>query len=377
MAKHALLSASSSHRWLHCTPSARLEEQFENTTSIFAAEGTAAHELSEHKLRLFLGQASKRPVSDFDSEELERYTDEYVNFVTELITEVKTNCKDPIILLEQRLDYSCYVPEGFGTGDLVVIADGTLDIVDLKYGKGVAVSAENNPQMKLYALGAVILFDSLYDIKTVRMTICQPRLESISTYELSGDELTAWAETELRPKAQLAMNGDGEFLPGEHCRFCRARHTCRARADTHLVLAKHDFKQPTLLTDDEIAEVLSLAERLSLWAGDVYAYATDLAINAGKEWDGFKVVEGRSNRKYTDEAAVVEAVTTAGYTDIYKKTLLPITEMEKLLGKKEFSTILGSLVTKPQGKPALVANNDKRPAMKTNYTAQAEFKEEI
>lgn len=294
MAKHALLSASSSHRWLHCTPSARLEEQFENTTSIFAAEGTAAHELSEHKLRLFLGQASKRPVSDFDSEELERYTDEYVNFATELITEVKKNCKDPIILLEQRLDYSCYVPEGFGTGDLVVIADGTLDIVDLKYGKGVAVSAENNPQMKLYALGAVILFDSLYDIKTVRMTICQPRLESISTYELSGDELTAWAETELRPKAQLAMNGDGEFLPGEHCRFCRARHTCRARADTHLVLAKHDFKQPALLTDDEIAEVLSLAERLSLWAGDVYAYATDLAINAGKEWDGFKVVEGLS-----------------------------------------------------------------------------------
>ncbi len=377
MAKHALLSASSSHRWLHCTPSARLEEQFENTTSIFAAEGTAAHELSEHKLRLFLGQASKRPVSDFDSEELERYTDEYVNFATELITEVKKNCKDPIILLEQRLDYSCYVPEGFGTGDLVVIADGTLDIVDLKYGKGVAVSAENNPQMKLYALGAVILFDSLYDIKTVRMTICQPRLESISTYELSGDELTAWAETELRPKAQLAMNGDGEFLPGEHCRFCRARHTCRARADTHLVLAKHDFKQPALLTDDEIAEVLSLAERLSLWAGDVYAYATDLAINAGKEWDGFKVVEGRSNRKYTDEEAVVEAVTTAGYTDIYKKTLLPITEMEKLLGKKEFSTILGSLVTKPQGKPALVANSDKRSAMKTNYTAQAEFKEEI
>ena len=377
MAKHALLSASSSHRWLHCTPSARLEEQMENTTSIFAAEGTAAHELSEHKLRLFLGQASKRPVSEFDNEELERYTDDYVEFAAELITDVKTNCKDPIILLEQRLDYSCYVPEGFGTGDLVIIADGTLDIVDLKYGKGVAVSADSNPQMKLYALGALALFDSLYDIQTVRMTICQPRLESISTYELAADELTNWAETELRPKAQLAINGDGEFLPGEHCRFCRARHTCRARADAHLALAKHDFKQPALLTDDEIAEVLRLAERLSLWAGDVYTYASDLAINTGKQWDGFKVVEGRANRKYIDEAAVIQAVTTAGYTDIYRKSLLPITEMEKLLGKKEFSTILGSLITKPQGKPTLVADSDKRPAIKPNYTAQAEFKEEF
>lgn len=377
MGKHALLSASSSHRWLHCPPSARLEEQFENTTSVFAAEGTAAHELSEHKLRSFLGIKSKRPISDFDSEELESYTDVYVNFATELITEVRSICKDPIILIEQRLDYSCYVPEGFGTGDLIIIADGTLDIVDLKYGKGVIVSAEDNPQMKLYALGALNLFDSLYDIKRIRMTICQPRLESISTYEISVDELTNWAEAELRPKAQLAINGEGEFLSGEHCRFCRARKTCRARADEHLELAKFDFKLPALLSEDEIAEVLSEADRLSAWASDIFAYATDLAICEGKQWTGFKLVEGRSNRKYSSEESVIKACNDNGITDIYTKSLLGITAMEKLLGKKKFTSILGDLVEKPQGKPTLVPISDKRESIKINNTAEADFKEEI
>lgn len=377
MGKHALLSASSSHRWLHCPPSARLEEQFENTTSVFAAEGTAAHELSEHKLRSFLGIKSMRPISDFDSEELESYTDVYVDFATELITEVRSICKDPIILIEQRLDYSCYVPEGFGTGDLIIIADGTLDIVDLKFGKGVIVSAEDNPQMKLYALDALNLFDSLYDIKRVRMTICQPRLESISTYEISADELTNWAETELRPKAQLAIDGEGEFLSGEHCRFCRARQTCRARAEEHLELAKYDFKLPALLSDDEIAEVLSAADRLSTWASDIYAYATDLAIREGKEWTGFKLVEGRSNRKYSSEESVIKACNDNGITDIYTKSLIGITAMEKLLGKKKFKIILGNLIEKPQGKPTLVSSTDKREPITLNNAAEADFKEEI
>lgn len=377
MGEHALLSASSSHRWLHCTPSARLEETFNDGTSIFAAEGTAAHELSEHKLRLFLGEKSTRPVSEFNSDDLEYYTDIYVDCATELITTIRSRCKDPIILIEQKLDYSCYVPEGFGTGDLIIIADSTLDIVDLKYGKGVAVSAEDNPQMKLYALGALTLFDSLYDIQTVRMTICQPRLESISTYEIPAGELTQWAEVELRPKARLAINGEGEFLPGEHCRFCKARPTCRARADEHLALARYDFKLPALLTDDEIAEVIALADRLSSWAADVYAYATDLAIREGKEWPGYKLVEGRSNRRYTSETAIVEAVTAAGYTDIYKKSLIGITDMEKLLGKKNFAAVLGSLIEKPQGKPTLVPLSDKRSAIKINNTAEVDFKEEL
>lgn len=377
MGKHALLSASSSHRWLHCPPSARLEETFENTTSVFAAEGTAAHELAEHKLRTFLGIKSTRPVSDFDGEELETYTDMYVDFAIDLITEVRSYCKDPIILIEQRLDYSCYVPEGFGTGDLVIVADKTLDIADLKYGKGVAVSAVQNPQMKLYALGALTLFDSLYDIQRVRMTICQPRLESISTYEVAADELINWAETELRPKAQLAINGEGEFLSGEHCRFCRARQTCRARAEEHLSLAKYDFKLPSLLSDEEIAEVLAVADRLSTWANDVYAYATDLAIREGKEWPEFKLVQGRSYRKYTSEEAVINACNENGITDIYTQSLLGITAMEKLLGKKKFKTILGNLVEKPQGKPTLVPSSDKRQSIKINNTAEADFKEEI
>lgn len=377
MSKHALLSASSSHRWLQCTPSARLEETFDEHTSVFAAEGTAAHELAEHKLRMHLGLKTEQPTSEFHSEELDYYTDTYVDFATELITEVKATCKDPVILIEQKLDYSCYVPEGFGTGDLIIVADGTLDIVDLKYGKGVAVSAEDNPQMKLYALGALSLFDSLYDIMTVRMTICQPRLDSISTYEIPADELKQWAEAELRPKAELAVNGEGEFLPGEHCRFCKARRTCRARANSHLELAKFEFKLPALLAEDEVAEVLSVADRLSSWAADVYAYATDLAIREDKEWQGYKLVEGRSNRRYISESAVVEAVKGAGYTDIYKKSLIGISEMEKLLGKKQFEDLLGKLVEKPKGKPTLVPISDKRQPIKMKNSAAADFMGEI
>lgn len=376
MGEHALLSASSSHRWLACTPSARLEDTFDeqaSRTSIFAAEGTAAHELSEHKLRLYMGQKSERPKSRFDSRDLDYYTDVYAGFAAELISEVKSSCKDPIILIEQRLDYSLYVPEGFGTGDLVVIADGTLDIVDLKYGKGVAVTAHENPQMKLYALGALALFDSLYDIKTVRMTICQPRLDSISTFEVSTGELLEWAQVELVPKAQLAIKGEGEFLPGEHCRFCRARQTCRALAESFLEFAKLDFREPALLTDDEVAQVLSIADSLSNWAADVYAYATYMAVSRGKEWQGYKLVEGRSNRKYTSEGDVIEALTGAGYTDIYKQSLIGITDMEKLLGKKQFAQLIGNLIEKPQGKPTLVPDSDSRKVIEINNTAGADF----
>jgi hypothetical protein len=377
MGKHALLSASSSHKWLNCTPSARLEENFHEETSIFAEEGTAAHTLSEHKLKKFLKIKSRKPKSKFDSEDMEEYTDIYVNYATELIMKVSKECKDPIVLIEQRLDFSHYVPEGFGTGDLVIVADESLYIVDLKYGKGVSVSAERNPQMMLYALGALNIFESIYDFKTVNIVIVQPRLESISTYETTIEELTKWAEEDLKPKANLAINGEGEFIPGEHCRFCKARTTCRARSDNFLELARFEFKMPDLLTDSEVEDVLSLADQLSKWASDVYAYATDKAIREGKEWNGYKLVEGRANRKYVDEDEVVKAVTSAGYEDVYKKTLIGITEMEKLLGKKKFGIILGNLVERPQGKITLVSESDKRKSIKLNNTAEAEFKEEI
>ena len=375
MVQHALLSASSSQRWLNCTPSARLEEHFENTSSIFAEEGTAAHALAEYKLKKYLGTNTEKPVSEFDGEELEYYTDMYLDFAIEVIEKAKENCNDPIILIEQKLDYSCFVPEGFGTGDIVVVADNTLDIVDLKYGRGVVVMANDNPQMKLYALGALVLFDFLYDIENIRMTICQPRLENISTFEMSKEELLNWAEKELKPKAELAINGEGEFIPGEHCRFCKARYTCRARADEMLSLAKHDFKLPAMLTEEEIAEVLNLSQRISQWADDVYAYATEKAINEGIQWKGFKLVEGRSNRKYINEEEVIKTCMENGITDIYKQSLKGISEMEKLMGKKMFSELISTLIEKPKGKITLVPESDKRQEVKN--TAEIDFKEEI
>lgn len=375
MGRHALLSASSSKRWLNCTPSARLEEQFKGDTgSVYAEEGTAAHALAEHKLKRLLKRRSRRPVSDYQCDEMEECTDEYVAYAMEQIELARQSCKDTVVLVEQHLDYSAYVPEGFGTGDLVIIADGTLAVIDLKYGKGVAVDAEWNPQMMLYGLGALELFDAIYDIDTVRMTIYQPRLESVSTWEISVSGLMEWVETELRPKAALAMNGEGEFRCGTWCRFCKAKNTCRARAEEYLRLAQMEFQAPALLSDEEIAEVLKVADDLAKWAADVYAFATDEAITHGKQWTGFKLVEGRSNRKYTDEEEVAEAAKAAGYTDIYKSTLVGITEMEKLMGKKKFAEVLGKLVYKPQGKITLVTESDKRQAVET-ASAEADFKE--
>lgn len=375
MSGHALLSASGSHKWLNCPPSAVLEQDFENTTSIFALEGTAAHELSEYKINTFLGNKVRHPQSEFDSPELEEYTDIYVDFAIERITEARTKCRDPIILVEKKLDYSCYVPEGYGTGDLVIVADDVLDIVDLKYGKGVAVDATGNPQMMLYAIGALLLFQDLYDIRTVRMSICQPRLDNISTYEISTEDLLTWAEEEVAPKAKLAIQGLGDFNPGGHCRWCRARQTCRTRAEAHMELVKYEFKAPALLTDEEIAEVLEVADRLSTWASDVYVYASDRAINEGKEWSGFKVVSGRSKRKYVNEEAVIKVCEEQGITDIYKQSLVSLTGMEKLLGKNRFQQIIGPLVEVVPGKPTLVPVSDKRKIL--NNTAEADFREEF
>lgn len=363
MTNHAILSASSSHRWLNCSPSARLELEFENTGSEAAKEGTAAHALCEHKLKKALKRRSKRPVSEYDSDEMEECSDGYVQFVMEHYMEAKEKCTDPIILIEQHLDFSCYVPDGFGTGDCIIVADDSLHIIDFKYGMGVLVEAERNPQMMLYALGALEIYDSLYDIKEVSMSIFQPRRENVSTWTISVDELKEWAESELKPKAILAYNGEGEYAPGEWCTFCRASSRCRARADEKLELARSEFKLPPLLTDAEIEEILAVLPDLIKWANEITAYATDAAVNHGKQWRGFKVVEGRSIRKYRDEEQVAEAAIQSGYTDIYRKSLIPMTEMQKMMGKTKFEEILGDLVYKPPGKPTLVPNSDKRQAM--------------
>lgn len=361
--KHAVLSASSSHRWLNCNPSARLEEKFEDNETEAAAEGTAAHALCEHKLRKMLKLRSRKPTSKYDCDEMDEYTDGYVEFVSEQIAQAKQFCKDPLVLIEQKLDFSCYVPDGFGTGDCLVVADHLLHIIDFKYGMGVLVDAVENPQMMLYALGALRLFDSLYEIDTVSMSIYQPRRDNVSTWTISVAELNEWAENTLAPKAKLAFEGKGEFSPGTWCTFCKAAVKCGARAESKLQLAKYEFAEPPLLSDEEIEDILGRVDDLTKWANEIVAYAQDAAINHGKTWSGFKLVESRTIRKYSDEEAVAQAASDAGYHDIYKKSLIPITEMEKLMGKKTFAEVLGGLVVKPQGKPTLVPASDKRPAI--------------
>ena len=374
MGNHALLSASSSHRWLNCPPSARLCEDYDDKGSNFAAEGSDAHSLCEYKLRKALGMEAKDPTEDltwYDAE-MEESASGYAAFVMELVAEAKKTCSDPVVLIEQRLDYSKYVQSGFGTGDCVLIADGTLHIVDFKYGRGVLVEAEDNPQMKLYALGALEIFDCLYDIDTVSMTIYQPRRANVSTFTLTRQELLDWAETVLVPTAELAYAGDGEYHCGEWCQFCKAKADCRERARANMELARYEFRQPPLLTDEEVEEILGKLDSLMDWTSDIKDYALQAAIS-GKHWSGYKLVEGRANRRYTDENAVVAAVKAAGYDPFDEPKLLGVTAMTTLLGRKQFNDILGGLITKPQGKPTLVPESDKRPAMTTILD---DFKEE-
>ena len=375
MSKHAFLSPSGSHRWLNCTPSAMLESEFPGGSSSAAEEGTAAHAFCEHKLKKALRRRSKRPVSDYDSDEMQEYTDSYVDYVLEQLEVAKQICKDPMVLIEQKVDFSEYVPDGYGTADCIIVSDDTMQIIDFKYGLGVLVDAEQNTQLMCYSIGALNLFDSLYDIKQVTMHIFQPRRENVQNWTIPVDELKAWAENELKPKAQMALNGEGEYHPGEWCQFCKAAVRCRARAEEKLRLAQQEFKMPPLLTDSEIEEVLTILPDLTKWADGILAYATDAAVNHGKEWNGFKVVEGRSVRKYKDEDKVAQAAKDHGYTDIYRQSLITMTEMQKLMGRKQFDQILGDLIVKPQGKPTLVPITDKRPAMNVT-NANNEFKQE-
>ncbi|WP_324664620.1 DUF2800 domain-containing protein [Dehalococcoides mccartyi] len=365
MSKHALLSASSSHRWLNCPPSARLCEQYEDKGSDYAAEGTEAHTLGEYKLKTLLGIKAKDPTSALTrfSEEMDECANGYSAYILELVETAKQTCADPVVLIEQHLDFSKYVEEGFGTGDCVIIADGTLHIVDYKHGQGVLVEAADNPQMKLYALGALELFDGIYDINEVSMTIYQPRRDNISTHTVFKESLYQWAEDVLKPTAEIAYAGKGNYNCGEWCQFCKAKYECRKRAERNMELAKMDFKRPPLLEDDEIESILGKIDDLVSWASDIKDYALQAALG-GKLWQGWKVVEGKSNRKYVNEDAVAKAVTTAGY-DPYYTSVMGITAMEKTLGKAKFAELLGGLVEKPQGKPTLVPEGDKRPAINT------------
>jgi hypothetical protein len=370
---HAILSPSSADRWLHCTRSAKLELEFSEKESDAAVEGTAAHALCEHKVKKALKQRSHRPVSAYDSDEMEELTDAYRDYVLEQLTLERQNCPDAQVFIGTRLDLTSYVPGSFGTCDCLIVSDEKLHIIDFKYGQGVLVEAKENPQMKLYALGALDIYDGLYDFKEVAMTIFQPRRENVSTWTETVEELRRWAEEELKPKAELADAGEGKFCSGDWCLFCKAAVKCRARAQAKLELAKQEFSLPPIITDEEIEEILPRLPDLTKWANDIMSYATDAALNHGKQWKGFKVVEGRSVRKYSDEDAVIKAAKDAGYTDIFKMSLITLTEMEKLMGKKKFKETLGGLVVKPQGKPTLVPDSDKRSAI-TENDAKSDFK---
>lgn len=369
---HALLSASSAHRWLACPPSARLSESYEDATSDFAAEGSDAHTLAEFKLRQSLGISSgpdPRPTLKFYDAEMDEYTSGYASYVLEIFNELKRQNRDPQILIEQRLDFCRFVPEGFGTGDAVIIAEGSVHVIDFKYGRGVYVDANHNSQMMLYGLGALELFDHLYEVEEVKMTIYQPRLGNVSTFSMPSAELRNWAETVLTKAAKLAYNGQGEFKCGEHCRFCKVRAECRERAKCNLDLAKLDFQEPALLSDAEIEEILVKADDLVRWANDVQTYALEQALR-GKSWQNFKVVEGRANRRYANEDEVIKLVEAAGY-DPYTRKLASIGDLEKRIGKVKVQNLIANLIVKPPGKPTLVPRSDKREEL---HSAVADFK---
>ena len=404
--KHAVLSASSSKQWIHCPPSARLQEPFPNDSSVFAEEGTWAHELCEYKVKKYLHERKKRPQSEFYTEEIEQATDVYAEFVISIIEGMKRNGVEPLCFVEERLDFSNIVPEGFGTGDMIILGKdeqgrGLIHICDYKNGKGVFVDAHENSQMMLYATGALNAYGYIYEIEIVRMSIIQPRLENISTYEMTADDLRTWGES-IKPIAQMAFEGKGEQNPGEWCRFCRAKPVCKACMEEALALAKEEFldldagaladeaeetdatapynadtatpvfKQPGLVVFSELVKVLPTLNRISFWIESVFAFVSAEAINHGVPVEGYKVVEGRSKRIFTDTKAVVSAAEAEGYTDIYKQELLTLTEFEKMMGKKKFAEVLGEYVVKPPGKLALVPESDPRPAVDLS-TAADEF----
>ncbi len=378
MTSHAFLSASASHRWLACPPSARLCAEIPDEESPYARQGTDAHELCQYLVEKELGRdvADPTPNLEFYDAEMQEASEGYCSFVMEQIAKAKELCSDPLVCVEQKLDYSKWVQDGFGTGDCVIVADDTLHIIDMKYGVGVLVSATGedgtgNSQLKCYALGALDTFGELYDIRRIRLSIYQPRRENTDTFEMSTEELLKWADEVLSPRAKLAYEGKGEFCAGEHCRFCRIKATCRKRAAYSLELAKYEFAEAPSLTNEEIAVILPQIDTLVSWADDIKAYALEQALS-GTSYPGFKLVEGRSVRKYTDEAAVVNAVASEGF-DPFEKKLLGITAMQKLLGRAKFDELLSGLVEKPKGKPTLVPESDKRPAVST---ATLDFKDE-
>lgn len=367
---HALLSPSAAHRWLNCAAAPRLEENIPDRGSVYAEEGTLAHAICARKLKRLLGQ----PTADEEVEiemlheryytpEMEEYTDTYVTIVRDKLEAARKATRDALLLIETRLDFSSYVPEAFGTADALIITDGCMEVVDFKYGKGVQVSAEDNPQMKIYALGALLKYSFDYGIDRVRMTIVQPRLGNLSEWTATTHDLLTWAIGELRPRALEAYRGGETPRPGTWCQFCKAAPQCRALTDTALA-ARKKFPDPALLTPAEISRVLPVLSMVKEWAAAVEEYALNQALN-GTRYPGYKVVEGRSLRRISDPEAVGALLASLGYheEEYIRRSLVGIGELEKLMGKKHFAETCGDYIVKPRGKPTLVPESDKRPSI--------------
>ncbi|HAM1279628.1 TPA: DUF2800 domain-containing protein [Listeria monocytogenes] len=387
---HAKLSASGSSRWLNCTPSIALEAKFpeQKNGGVFAQEGTLAHSFAELLLQKFNEEVTKagyarklnrlKKNSLYDASMID-HVEVYTTIVIEKFQEVHAADKNAVLSIEQRLDYSEYARGGFGTGDAVIVGNGVVEIVDLKYGKGVPVSAEENSQLMLYGLGAYNAFELDYDLHTVRMTIVQPRLDDVTEFEMEVSDLLDWAENVVKPAALLADAGKGELNPGPWCKFCRARSICKARAEANLALTSYDFKDPRLMQPSEIAKVLGQVAELKSWVEDVKSFALKEAESRGIEFPGWKLVEGRSNRRYADAEMVQAMMELEGYSEeeLLSKKLISLTDMEKLIGKKQVSAILGDLIEKPAGKPALVVETDRRQALKLKSDAADDFADDL
>lgn len=389
--KHALLSASHAARWLACPPSARLEEKFKETcgfqdSSIYAEEGTLAHEFAELSLRMASGRISKVDYQsalealrghELYSEEIEEQIEKYSTYVMEAFEHAKTIVPDPVLFIEEKLDFSHIVEEGFGTGDSGIIADGTMEVIDLKYGKGVKVEACENPQLKLYAIGALRIYEMLYDIHTVRLTIVQPRIDNIVSWDISVKDLYKWAYETVKPIAEKAYVGKGLMKAGEHCKFCAVKAMCNTLAQRNIALAKHEFKDPQLLTEKQLIDVYKQIPMLVDWANSVGEFLFNKAL-AGEKVEGYKLVEAPSRRRWTNEEDVQTKLKEEGYTEEQFNTvkLKGISDIEKLIGKKNFPALMEGFIIKPQGNPILVPETDKRPEYKSLEQAKADFGEE-
>lgn len=379
---HALLSPSAAHRWIHCTPSVRLEEGVRDEGSDFAAEGTLAHAIASRKILETLGRPhdeQDREIGElrerYYSEEMEGYTDTYRSIVLEKFNEAKTRSKDAQLLVEVRLDFGAFLPDAFGTADAVIIADDLMEVIDFKYGKGVKVDADHNPQMMIYALGALDEFLLDYDIKRVRMTIVQPRIDNLSECGMMVGELTAWRTVTLKPAAEKAFAGVGDQVPGEWCQFCKVRATCSAIAEKARQICNEDFREARLISDEDIPGLLPLVPVLKGWLEDFASHALQRALD-GATIKGYKLVEGKSNRQITDSDALLGALLVKGFQRdvlLKKPELRPIGELEKIVGKKAFAEIGKPWLVKPQGKPTLAEESDKRPVWKPKESASEDF----